>query len=39
MIAECMNSDNLEFLIINSLMLGEEVIKGQSSGITNKFWL
>jgi hypothetical protein len=37
--SEALNSQNLEFLIINALMLSEELIKGQSTGITNKFWL
>ncbi len=38
-IAECLNSESLEFLIINSLMLGEDIIKGKPSGVTNLLWL
>jgi hypothetical protein len=40
MVTEAFNSEgNLEFLLVNALMLEEDTVKGQSSGITNKFWL
>ena len=40
MLTDIINSENLEYLIFNALMLAEENIKGgQSTGITNKFWV
>ena len=40
MIAEVINSENVEYLIFNALMLAEDNLKeGQSTGITNKFWV
>lgn len=40
MITEVINSENVEYLIFNALMLAEDNLKeGQSTGITNKFWV
>jgi hypothetical protein len=40
MITEVLNSENIEQMILNALMLAEDTIKGgQSTGITNKFWV
>ena len=38
-LTDCLNGENLEFLLINSIMLSEQHIKSHSSGITNKFWV
>ena len=38
MIADVINSENVEYLIFNALMLAEDNLKvGHSTGITNKF--
>ena len=40
MLVDIINSENIEYIIINSLMLAEDNLKGgQSTGITNKFWV
>ena len=40
MLTDIFNSESLEHLLFNALMLTEENIKGgNSSGITNKFWV
>jgi hypothetical protein len=40
LITEVINSENVEFLIFNALMLSEDTIKGgQSTGVTNKLWV
>jgi|LauGreDrversion4_2_1035121.scaffolds.fasta_scaffold132882_2 hypothetical protein len=36
---ECLNSESLEFLLTNSIMLSEQSIRSHSTGITNKFWV
>jgi hypothetical protein len=36
---DCLNGENLEFLLINSIMLSEQMMKQHSTGITNKFWV
>lgn len=39
LVHECINEGDVEYLVVNALMLNEEVVKGKPTGITNQFWI